>query len=269
MALTKSLGGSGGGSSSLTVQDEGSTLSAAVTSINFVGLGVTGTGTTAVTATIPGLPANHPDIPPASPTLFSGVAYDIEFATVGSVGGTIVGSPATSPSIVDGALRVVGGTAGAVADLKGNEWVCPSGNFTMTAKIRRKAFNGTFWVGGPFLRVGASGAGNIEQAYSATNAAYTSLFLGCGRYTTPTARTGISTEFNIPVLPALYQRMVYNGTQVLHQFSFSGHPDSFQTVITDTLATALGGSAPGRFGIGMDTFGSTAGVIYCEWIRFT
>ena len=44
----------GGGGSSLTVQDEGSTLSTAVTSLNFVGAGVTATGTTAVTVTIPG-----------------------------------------------------------------------------------------------------------------------------------------------------------------------------------------------------------------------
>ena len=43
---------SGGGS--LTVQDEGSTLSTAVTSINFTGAGVTATGTTSVTVNIPG-----------------------------------------------------------------------------------------------------------------------------------------------------------------------------------------------------------------------
>lgn len=40
--------------SALTVTDEGSTLSAAVTSVDFVGAGVTATGTTAVTVTIPG-----------------------------------------------------------------------------------------------------------------------------------------------------------------------------------------------------------------------
>ena len=45
--------GSGGGGS-LTVQDEGSTLSTAVTTINFTGAGVTATGTTTVTVDIPG-----------------------------------------------------------------------------------------------------------------------------------------------------------------------------------------------------------------------
>ena len=44
----------GGGGSSLTVQDEGVTLSTAVTTINFTGAGVTATGTTTVTVDVPG-----------------------------------------------------------------------------------------------------------------------------------------------------------------------------------------------------------------------
>lgn len=46
------IAASGGGS--LTVQDEGVTLSTAVTSINFTGAGVTATGATSVTVNIPG-----------------------------------------------------------------------------------------------------------------------------------------------------------------------------------------------------------------------
>lgn len=42
-----------GGGGSLTVQDEGSTLSTAVTTINFTGAGVTATGTTTVTVNVP------------------------------------------------------------------------------------------------------------------------------------------------------------------------------------------------------------------------
>lgn len=45
---------SGGSGTVTTVKDEGSNLSTAVTSIDFVGAGVTATGTTAVTVTIPG-----------------------------------------------------------------------------------------------------------------------------------------------------------------------------------------------------------------------
>lgn len=49
--------GSGSGTGTLTtIKDEGSNLSTAVVSLDFVGAGVTATGTTAVTATIPGLP---------------------------------------------------------------------------------------------------------------------------------------------------------------------------------------------------------------------
>ena len=49
------VGGSGGGGSSLTVQDEGSSLSTAATTLNFVGSGVTASGTGATkTITISG-----------------------------------------------------------------------------------------------------------------------------------------------------------------------------------------------------------------------
>lgn len=51
---TLTIAASGGGGGSLTVQDEGSTLSTAVTTINFTGAGVTATGTTTVTVNVPG-----------------------------------------------------------------------------------------------------------------------------------------------------------------------------------------------------------------------
>ena len=61
------VGGSGGGGSSLTVQDEGSSLSTAATTLNFVGSGVTASGTGATkTVTISGGAAD-----------FSAVAEDI------------------------------------------------------------------------------------------------------------------------------------------------------------------------------------------------
>ena len=52
----------GGGGSALTVEDEGTPLSAAVTSIDFVGAGVTATGTTAVTVTIPSYTVTEADV---------------------------------------------------------------------------------------------------------------------------------------------------------------------------------------------------------------
>lgn len=212
----------------------------------------------------------HPDTPPGSPTLFGGVAYDKEFTILGAHGGTVVGSPATAPTIVAGLLKVFGGTS-STADLKGVEWACPPGGvFTMTAKVIRKIYGATYWVGGPFLRVGTSGSGNLNLAYSAVGAnQYVSGFIGSGRYTSPTARSSISSEPGWPTWQAIYVRLVVNASNVLHQHSYSGHPTSFATTITETLATALG-AAPGRFGFGMDTFnGSFAGEIYCQWIRFT
>jgi hypothetical protein len=57
-----------GGGGSLTVQDEGSTLSTAVTTINFTGAGVTATGTTTVTVSIPGGGGGGDVVGPASAT---------------------------------------------------------------------------------------------------------------------------------------------------------------------------------------------------------
>lgn len=221
--------------------------------------------------TVPAWVTNHPDTPPASPTLFGGVAYDKEFESLGAHGGTVIGSPATAPSIIDGLLKVVGGTS-TTADLKGVEWACPAGNFTMTVKTIRKAFGATFWVGGPFLRANASGAGNLELAYTVAtgNSFITGLSLGSGRYSALTTRTSISSEFSWPMFIPVYQRVIYNGTSVIHQASYSGHPNSFVTFVTDSLATALGGAAPGRFGFGIDSFSASfVGEIYCQFIRFT
>jgi len=53
-ATWATLGTAGGSGTLTTVKDEGSNLSTAVVSLDFVGAGVTATGTTAVTVTIPG-----------------------------------------------------------------------------------------------------------------------------------------------------------------------------------------------------------------------
>jgi hypothetical protein len=210
----------------------------------------------------------HPDTPPASPTLFGGVAYDKEFNDGSALGGTVVGSPGTAPSIVDNALRVVGGTL-ATADAKFIEWACPSGNFTMTAKTRRRLMGINYWALGPVLRAGASGAGNFCSIYTYQNTGFTTGIVEVARYTTPTARTSVNTSVNYPVWYNTYFRMVYNGTQILYYASTTGHPDSFQLMQTDTLAVALG-AAPARFGVMLDSFNNTfAGLGYCEWIRFT
>jgi hypothetical protein len=61
-----------GAAAGLTVKDEGSTLSTAVTSVDFVGLSVTATGTTAVTVTLAPLSGNTASRPvtPATGTMY-------------------------------------------------------------------------------------------------------------------------------------------------------------------------------------------------------
>lgn len=275
MALTKALGGSGGGGSAPDVKEEGSTVQSAANALNFTSslLTAASNGTGGATVSTSSWLASHPDTPPSSPTLFGGVNYNLEFPslTTGTMGGADIGSPPIASSVVNGLLRVNGGTSG-TADIKGREWAVPSGNFTLTAKIIRYAFGATFWVGGPFLRANASGAGNIELAYSvATGSSYESGGrVGSGRYSALTTRASISTEQVWPFWQPIYHQLTYNGTNVIHSVSYSGHPDSFVAIVTDSLATALGGTAPGRFGLAMDSFSASfAGIIYCQWIRFT
>jgi hypothetical protein len=214
---------------------------------------------------------NHPDTPPASPTLFSGVNYDIEFVRDATLSGhTVLGSPATTPSIVDRALRVVGGTS-ASADVKGVEWPCPSGAFTVTAKLRRKLHNTTFGNFGLMIRRNVSGAGNFMSALTNLSTASSSMGIGVAdKYTALTTRSAAGSVINIAgaAWRPVYHRWVYDGTNVKALFSFTGQEDTFFQTSSETAATFLGG-APSRFGIIMDSFGTTAITGYCEWIRFT
>lgn len=70
MTLGVALGGSGGGGgTTITTKDEGSTLSSTVTTIDFVGAGVTASGAGATTTvTIPGGGGTTIDTPPTSPS---------------------------------------------------------------------------------------------------------------------------------------------------------------------------------------------------------
>lgn len=221
--------------------------------------------------TSPAWVTNHPDSPPSSPTLFGGVNYDHEYVRDNALpaGSTIIGTPGTNPSVVDRSLRVVSGTS-ASADVKGIEWVCPGSAFTMTCKMRRRVGSTTFGALGPFLRRNSSGAGNFIAFWSVMSAAYTTLNLEIDKYTTVTARsTAVSSgAFGSALWVPYYMRLQYDGTNILAAFSFDGHPDTYLAWFSETAATFLGG-APGRFGIAIDNFGTTANTGYCEWIRFT
>lgn len=272
MALTKSIGGISGGGGSLAVQEEGVTTTASASTLNFVGPGVTATDVGGVaTVTVPGYTApawvtNHPDTPPSSPTLFSGVAYDIEFVRDVTLSGhTVLGSPATTPSIVDRALRIVGGTS-ASADVKGVQWTAPAAPYTMTAKVRRKLTSGSFGNFGIALRTG----GTAHTAIVCNqNGGYTSGQVGWDDYTALTTRSAFGANANYPVWWPIYLRLTNDGTNISYLVSTTGHPDSFVAIATRTIATALGGVAPTKFAVTMDTFGGTALTGYCEWIRFT
>jgi hypothetical protein len=229
------------------------------------------TGKPTIPSAAPQWVTSHPDTPPASPTLFSGTVYDLEFMRDNVLtGGTTIGSPATAPSIVDRALRITSGTS-ASADVKGQEWVCPGTAFTMTTKLRRKLVGTTFGNFGPTLRRNASGAGNFVLFLAQLSTPLTALNIAVDKYTSETARSsfGTSNALGVALWFSYYVQWVYDGTNITAKFSFDGHPDTFVSFFTETAATFLGG-APGRFGIAIDNFGTaTPNVGYCEWIRFT
>lgn len=192
-------------------------------------------------------------------------ANDLNFATLGAHGGTVLGSPSTTPSIVDGALRLVSGTSGS-ADLKAVEWTAPSGAFTIMAKVRRKPTLGaTFGSVVLFLSRSSNRAG--AQFYKSGTHNSNS---GWSKYTAPTTRSasGGDTLAEPSTATYFYLKAAYDGTNVTYSISSTGHPDSFIAVLTETAATFLGG-APTAFGIGIDAFGTTAMTAYVEWIDVT
>jgi hypothetical protein len=231
--------------------------------------GATRTLTIAAPGASPAWVTYHPDSPPSSPTLFSGVNYDIEFVRDATLSGhTVLGSPATTPSVVDRSLRVVSGTS-ASADMKGVEWVCPGSAFTMTAKLRRKIGTSAFGEFGVMLRTGTSGSGNI-LIFTNNMTALTNVSVSMERYTNLTTRSSFTsdTRFDGPLWLPFYMRLQYDGTNIKSFLSFDGHADTYFQLYTETAVSFLG-AAPGRFGVILDNFGTTANTGYCEWIRFT
>src|SRR5436190_19648946 len=80
MTITRTNGGGGGGSGTLTtVKDEGTNLSTAATSMDFVGAGVTATGGPAITVTIPGAA-----ITLITETVLGGTSSNVSFTSIPS-----------------------------------------------------------------------------------------------------------------------------------------------------------------------------------------
>jgi hypothetical protein len=104
--------GSGGSGTVTTVKDEGSNLSTAVVSLDFVGAGVTATGTTAVTVTVPIgadlLPWTIPiDVFPAA---IQTTTFDTLTADSGCVGGARKRSTGAQNSVIGWDVVLAAGT---------------------------------------------------------------------------------------------------------------------------------------------------------------
>lgn len=217
-------------------------------------------------------PLARADAPPYSPTLFGGVNYDQEFSQQAALGGTELGSPATPTALVDGSLRVVSGNL-TTADFKGREFLCPpSTPFKLTVRMRRQHDTLLYGCAQVMLRAGTSGAGTMAgMTVYKTVANYFDAKAASFVYTTLTNRSAtrnLDTAFML--VPFDYVRILYDGTNVSYQTSFSGLDDDWVTFYGPEVAATVLGAAPGRFVLGLDKFQTTGAMkCYFDYARFS
>lgn len=176
--------GSGSGTGTLTtVKDEGSNLSTAVVSMDFVGAGVAATGTTAVTVTIPGAVGNLWKM---------------------SISSSVTLTNATNTTITFDRTDIDGGSS--VIDLANDRFVVPATGFYQiicdwlwegTAPVAPAFMNVT--VGGTdtvLFRVTNSGTFATDSGYNATQG----MSLSSGAFVkmtiNPGAQTGVTARGN-------------------------------------------------------------------------
>lgn len=195
---------------------------------------------------------------------------DKDFSVLSAHGGTVVGSPATAPSIVDGALRLVSNTPGGATSMPVHvEYPAPGVPFTVTVKFRRRGYRGTYagvYVG---LRAGTSGSGVMTTTASFWQGQNPNIPASSRWQYDATPTRSVTSDDAASSLSASggCLRIAYDGTNVVYSESPTGHPDSFVAFQSYAAATVLGG-APGRFAVGVESFAG-AFAAYVEWIDVT
>lgn len=199
MALTKSVGGIGGGSGSLEVQEESATTTAAASVMNFVGAGVTATDVAGVaTVTIPG--GGAPDVKEEGSTAQAAASVlnfvgPVLTATSDGSGGAIItalgnpnyggdDTPLTSPNVADDEF-----STGSSIDTAGSRFA------SATAWAWRNQGSATSTVANGSLFLTSSAASGtihfVEQALAAGTFIYEVRFLGCWALANSWGHSGI------------------------------------------------------------------------------
>lgn len=261
-----------------TVKDEGSNLSTAVVSIDFVGAGVTATGTTAVTVTIPGggssdyvsgASGTGQIIIPGlfgSPDIRVAATNDDEFDTTDvsdpMTGWTTLGTPtAHNINSTVKSHYYIRQAATASTDLVGIYKAIPSAPFTVTCKISDSISRGDY--NKAFLFVAEASPGKIETFSTLHTTGPDPLQLDLW-----TSRTSYSSTPGTVGAPAgrlpIYLRCVVTTTTSLAWYYSEGglHWRRFNTGHNP-------GFTVGTVGLGVASMNATYdGEASFDWIRF-
>lgn len=257
----------------LTVKDEGSTLSAAVTSLDLVGRGVAGSGTTAVTVTIPADAGTTPDSYPATPN-----AADDEWdgGSLDTTGARFSGATAWAwqnqgtgvATLTRGDLNLVaasggGGTMNARYILQ----TAPAGDWTYEAKITilgtRTSSSWSF--AGLALRESATGKANIIGVGDDTGVkAQIRRLTGD---TTWTANPYTSSTDDILNFRTFYAKVSRSGSTISWTSGLTG--SYYPSALYSAAQTSDFTTAPNQVGLMVSAPVSGPVVLICHWFRRT
>jgi hypothetical protein len=209
-------------------------------------------------ASVPTWVSTHPD----------SQTHTLDFVNGGSIGGTVLGSPATAPAITHDRLVVTGGVL-ATADLKANVWTPPATPYVVTAKIRQQ-------VGAVFGHavnfVIRSSAGGVIRTIEIFNnsASHRDRFVQIVRYTALTTIT--TTDYSSTWdNPWCYARYSNDGSTHKFFLSEDGREDNYVQIFSEAVGAGFfAANTIDQYGVGVDSRTTvSAGVNLCEWIDVT
>lgn len=226
--------------------------------------GTTSTGATGVNIT--------PDTHPSSPT-----AWDDEFEVGSSIDTTGSRAPGANAwtvlvfgtdttTVASGALVAGVGSSGNLLAMV--QAVPGGGSWQFTAKIAAGSSNTALL----FLILRNSSSNNeivvgiVPGSYLLIQRQTNNYSTGSSTFNSAPYSTNLS-AFIGAWSQFIYLRMTYNGTTVVYEVSSTGVPGTFQSVLTETVATFL--SSITHVGLYTNSLSSSNGKAACDWFRRT
>lgn len=267
MTLTKALGSTSGGSGSLTVKDEGSTLSSAVASIDVVGGSVIATGTTAVTLKVlaPLTPDTEPSTINVADDEWNGGSLDTGGTrTSGATAWAWDNQGSATATLTRGrlVLSCVGDGSGSYKTHNIFQSL-PAGDWTYEMEYRLFGLTGSFSAAGPMIRESGT-----DKRLSITKGIDTSSKLQVRRLTNATTWT--ANPYNSTTDEALnwqqfYAKIARSGTTITISLGDGAYYLSRYSFTQTTEFT----TAPDQIGLSVGPSNSEVVVLSSGWFRRT